>query len=176
MKRRSAYENHVSSNFVPGILKERTASFIWLCDLKSTLHLVNSIGSSGRVGGPRNMKSMWLPLAAIFFMTYLYRAGGPWPPRHPPPGSATVSTIHVYSKKDICLALKITTKLLGQNDGLARKQSRTSQLEQWHCIFNLCRITSVKVNWYNSSISVELLNVARLHRTIDNDAKGVTNF
>ena len=46
-----------------------------------------SIGSSGRVG-PRNMKSMWLPLAAIFFMTYLYRAGGAWPPRHPP-GSAT---------------------------------------------------------------------------------------
>ena len=31
------------------------------------------------------MKSMWPPLAAIFFMTYLYRAGGggPWPPRHP---------------------------------------------------------------------------------------------
>ena len=25
--------------------------------------------------GARNMKSMWLPLAAIFFMTYLYRAG-----------------------------------------------------------------------------------------------------
>ena len=30
------------------------------------------------------MKSMWPPLAAIFFMTYFYRAlGGPWPPRHP---------------------------------------------------------------------------------------------
>ena len=27
-------------------------------------------------GGARNMKSMWPPLAAIFFMTYLYRAGG----------------------------------------------------------------------------------------------------
>ena len=40
--------------------------------------------------GARNVKSMWLPLAAIFFMTYLYRAGGgwAWPPRHPP-GSAT---------------------------------------------------------------------------------------
>ena len=49
-----------------------------------------SIGSSGWVGeGERNMKSMWPPLAAIFFMTYLYRAGGPWPPRHPPPGSTT---------------------------------------------------------------------------------------
>ena len=36
-----------------------------------------SIASSGGVGGgPRNMKSMWPPLAAIFFMTYLYRAGG----------------------------------------------------------------------------------------------------
>ena len=34
--------------------------------------------SSGRVGGggARNMKSMWPSLAAIFFMTYLYRAGG----------------------------------------------------------------------------------------------------
>ena len=27
-------------------------------------------------GGPRNMKSMRLPLAAIFFMTYFHRAGG----------------------------------------------------------------------------------------------------
>ena len=44
-----------------------------------------SSGSSGRVrGGPRNMKSMRPPLAAIFFMTYFYRArGGPWPPRPP---------------------------------------------------------------------------------------------
>ena len=31
------------------------------------------------------MKSMWPPLAAIFFMTCFYRArGGPWPPRPPP--------------------------------------------------------------------------------------------
>ena len=29
------------------------------------------------------MKSMGPPLAAIFFMTYFYRAGGAWPPRHP---------------------------------------------------------------------------------------------
>ena len=30
------------------------------------------------------MKSMWSPLAAIFFMTYFHRAtGGPWPPRAP---------------------------------------------------------------------------------------------
>ena len=50
-------------------------------------HVQTSIGSSGWVGGggPRNMKSMWPPLAAIFFMTYFYRAwGGAWPPRHPP--------------------------------------------------------------------------------------------
>ena len=44
-----------------------------------------SSGSSGRVRGrgPRNMKSMRPPSAAIFFMTYFHRAGGPWPPRPP---------------------------------------------------------------------------------------------
>ena len=30
------------------------------------------------------MKSMWPPLAAIFFMTYLYRAGGTMAPSAPP--------------------------------------------------------------------------------------------
>ena len=45
----------------------------------------SSIGSSDRVGkGPRNMKSMWSPLAAIFFMTYLYRVGGAMAPSAPP--------------------------------------------------------------------------------------------
>ena len=39
------------------------------------------------------MKSMWLPLAAIFFMTYLYRAGGPMAPSHPP-GSTTATIWH----------------------------------------------------------------------------------
>ena len=29
------------------------------------------------------MKSMQVPSVAIFFMTYFYRAGGPWPPRPP---------------------------------------------------------------------------------------------
>ena len=51
------------------------------------LHI--SIGSSGWVGGgrgTRNMKSMWPPLLAIFFMTYFYRAlGGAMAPRHPLP-------------------------------------------------------------------------------------------
>ena len=42
----------------------------------------DSSGSSDRVEwGPRNMKSIWLPLAAIFFMTYFYRTGGGMPPR-----------------------------------------------------------------------------------------------
>ena len=43
------------------------------------------------MGDARNMKSMRLPLAAIFFMTYFYRVGGrrvAWPPR-PLTGSAT---------------------------------------------------------------------------------------
>ena len=59
------------------------------------LWVSNNIGSSGWVegGGARNMKSMWPPLVAVFFMTYFYRAwggGGAWPPRPPPPGSAPV--------------------------------------------------------------------------------------
>ena len=36
------------------------------------------------------MKSMRLPSAAIFFMTYFHRAGGGHGPSAPPPGSATV--------------------------------------------------------------------------------------
>ena len=39
-----------------------------------------SSGSSGGVsGGPRNMNCMRAPSAAIFFMTYFYRAGGGGP-------------------------------------------------------------------------------------------------
>ena len=33
--------------------------------------------------GATNMKSLRLPLAAIFFMTNFYRTGGPWPPWPP---------------------------------------------------------------------------------------------
>ena len=47
----------------------------------------HSSRSSGRIegGGPRNMKSIFPPLAAIFLMTYFYRTGGggAWPPRPP---------------------------------------------------------------------------------------------
>ena len=52
--------------------------------LKAT---VLSSGSSSRVRGrgePRDMKSMWPPLVAIFFMTYFYRAGGGMAPSAPP--------------------------------------------------------------------------------------------
>ena len=39
--------------------------------------VIYSSGSSGQVGeGLKNMKSMLPPLAAIFLMTYFYRAGG----------------------------------------------------------------------------------------------------
>ena len=49
------------------------------------LRLRASSGSSGRVrGGPRNMKSMRPPSAAIFFMTYFHRAGGGHGPLGPP--------------------------------------------------------------------------------------------
>ena len=64
-----------------------TSSFSEATDhLKDLDHLnAHSSGSSDRVReGARNMKSMWPPLATIFFMTYFYRAGGrsmaPLPP------------------------------------------------------------------------------------------------
>ena len=43
------------------------------------------------------MKSMQLPLAAIFFMTYFNRAGGGHGHLGPPTGSATVVSIHKVS-------------------------------------------------------------------------------
>ena len=54
--------------------------------LKESVSVLCSRGSSGRVrgGGPRNMKSMRLPLAAIFFMTYFHRARGGHGPLGPP--------------------------------------------------------------------------------------------
>ena len=56
-----------------------------LIEGKTDKRLLLSSGSSRRVrGGARNMKSMWPPLTAIFFMTYFHRARGPWPPRRPP--------------------------------------------------------------------------------------------
>ena len=64
-----------------------------------------SIGSNGRVGGARNMKSMWPPLTAIFIMTFFYRAGGRGHGPLGPPGSATVLVdirIHNYYLTLIC--------------------------------------------------------------------------
>ena len=56
------------------------------CILVQQIYIHISIGSSGRVGGgPRNMKSMWPPLAAIFFMTSFYRTRGGHGPLAPPP-------------------------------------------------------------------------------------------
>ena len=53
-----------------------------------------SSGSSGQVrGGARNMKSMWLSWAAIFFMTYFHRAGGGGNAPLAPPGYATTNII-----------------------------------------------------------------------------------
>ena len=56
------------------------------------------------------MKSMRPPSAAIFFMTYFYRAGGggPWPP-WPPPGSATVSSFvsNILRQLSDCVTLQM---------------------------------------------------------------------
>ena len=67
----------------------------------------SSIGSSGRVeGGARNMKSMWSPLAAIFFMTCLYRAGGAWPLGTP---WIRYCTVYKNTVKNFTLAAPIGT-------------------------------------------------------------------
>ena len=50
------------------------------CQQTATQHQIQWPGR----GGPRNMKSMWPPLAAIFLMTYFYRAWGAMPPSAPP--------------------------------------------------------------------------------------------
>ena len=47
------------------------------------------------------MKSMWPPLAAIFFMTYFHRAGGP----SAPPGSATGTYHHAPPLPHMPLAM-----------------------------------------------------------------------
>ena len=58
---------------------------------------------AARWGGASNMKSMWLTLAAIFVITYLYRAVGSMAPL--PPGSATAIT-------DTCAPFKSPSKHL----------------------------------------------------------------
>ena len=67
--------------------------FLWVSSIVQLFDFLTidiySSGSSGWVrGGLRKMKSMQLPLAAIFFMTNFYRARGGHGPLSPP-GSAT---------------------------------------------------------------------------------------
>ena len=63
--------------------KSRTALLKIKCCINKSLKIPSS-GSSGRVRGEaRNMKSMWLPSAAIFFMTNFYRARGAMAPQPP---------------------------------------------------------------------------------------------
>ena len=58
---------------------------------KVNIHWYLTVADPAVRGGEKNMKSMWSPLVAIFFMTYFYRAGGGGHgPLGPPPGSATV--------------------------------------------------------------------------------------
>ena len=61
--------------------------FGWGCQITKVEKLSALDPAAG--GGAINMKSMWPPLAAIFVMTYFYRAGGSWSPG--PPGYATDS-------------------------------------------------------------------------------------
>ena len=43
---------------------------------KVNIHWYLTVADPAVRGGERNIKSMWSPLVAIFFMTYFYRAGG----------------------------------------------------------------------------------------------------
>ena len=71
-------KSHCTVSYLYYVNEEYLA--IRVADPKGQQHRIQRPG----VGeGARNMKSMWLPLVVIFFMTYLYRAGGAWPPRHP---------------------------------------------------------------------------------------------
>ena len=57
---------------------------MWKCKCWAFFWTLCSSGSSGRVRGePRNMKSMWPPSAAIFFMTYFDKGRGPMAPSAP---------------------------------------------------------------------------------------------
>ena len=55
-----------------------------------------SSGSRGRVGGPRNMKSMRLPLVAVLFMNFFCRAGGTCPPSPPDLLLGCVECVHHF--------------------------------------------------------------------------------
>ena len=69
--------------------------------------IIYSSGSSGRVrGGPRNMKSMGPPLAAIFFMTYFHRARGAMAPSAPPP----LDPLLIYHIKSIHWRISASNK------------------------------------------------------------------
>ena len=53
-------------------------------------------------GGPRNMKSMRPPLAAIFFMTYFYKPGEAMTPSAPLPRSATAGLGSQSQTETLC--------------------------------------------------------------------------
>ena len=65
--------NHWSMNW--GQFKDHVSHMCLAGTVIASWFLISS-RSSGQVGGARNMKSMWPNSAAIFFMTYFYRAGG----------------------------------------------------------------------------------------------------
>ena len=126
-------------------------------------------------GGARNMKSMGPPLAAIFFMTYFYRARGggvlAWPPRHPP-GPATGGPLrlglaltsgkswishHTFNKCakrknfwNFCMVIQCEKGLLCKN------QLKCYRHVQSHEYYNDIRLTLILVThvcWWFHSLS-----------------------
>ena len=117
-------------------------------------HFLNRIANAGlcpeRIqrlgkGGARNMKSMRLPVVAIFFMTNFYRAGGEgaWPPR-PPWIRYCVSVILGENSDFLCENNSVT------NMPLSRKISRANTRPMISC-----------VTWDWREFPVELWNYCR---------------
>ena len=101
---------------------------------------------NGQVRGARNMKSMRLPLVAIFFMTYFHRAGGVLPP-WPPPESATDLQFPYYL--DLKMIVQVGAWLI-----------RTQQFEvalNSKFLWNFCQIPTISFS--KCTVNSDMVNL-----------------
>ena len=119
----------------------------------------HSSGSSGWVrGGARNTKSMQLASAAIFFMTYFYRAGGPWAP---PPSATGATGVVSHQKAKSEILRQFTNPITQVGNVLSESEQQTQVMSEliWkqtreaksappRCAFNLSLITPLTSLYY----------------------------